>query len=121
MTRTHCKMCRRELWDGGNAISIDQCTSPGNETCILSTSQNNLVAALKSLIPLVNVATPNDTQILRTALAIVEQVRPSSRSCPKCAKVLVVKGTTIQPHYANQADEKTCEASFRTVLGGILL
>lgn len=117
----HCPKCRREAWDGGGAISVDVCVKTDGDTCALVVNQNSLIAALKSVIRSVVITTENKL-IVRTALAVVEHVTPSSRACPKCAKPLVVgQRNVISVHHASNADQRPCPASYGTVLGGFLL
>ncbi len=122
ITPMHCPKCRRQTWSQTSPISIDQCESTGCVSCVLTVNQNNLVAAFKSCLPLItNTVAPKDSLVLRTALAVIEHVRPSSRSCPLCERTNVVKGTTVAVHHANNEDTKPCDASYKMVLGGVLI
>jgi len=120
---THCKKCRRELWLGGCAINIDSCDFPGNATCVLTMNQNSLVDAIKSIVPIIKNATREEALVLRTVLAVVEHVRPSSGSCPlkSCSQPLVVSRGVVAVHFAQAGDQRPCPASYRNVLGGFLM
>lgn len=113
---TNCSRCRREVWIEKLPITANQCEFAGGVTCLLTMSVNSLVSALKSVLK-----TPMDKTVIRTALAVIESVRPSSRHCPTCEKACVVVGNTVSVHYPSNESTIVCSASFHTVLGGVLM
>lgn len=118
---THCPKCRRERWTPdapSGSINPDVCEFTGGATCVLTMNQNSLVEAVRSLAKLVKVTTKEDLMVLRTAMAVVEHVRPSSGSCPLCGQVLVTKFTEIQIHYP-KSGVKLCDAVGGRILGGV--
>ncbi len=119
----NCPKCRREQWEGDLAINVDQCEYTGSVTCVLTMNQNSLVDSAKSIAKMLVARTLTREEILqlRTALAVVEHVRPSSTTCPLCSKPLVVSRSVVAVHHARNDDTRPCDASYRSVIGGFLM
>jgi len=124
VVETHCKKCRRELWKGDvgfNSINPESCEFTGGVTCVLTMNQNSLIEGVKAMVKMVKSPTREEMLAMRTVLAVVEQVRPSSTSCPSCATPLVVSRTKVAVHFAKSDDQRPCPASYGTVLAGFLM
>lgn len=120
---TKCRTCTRVIWDGGHALDDDECATEKDYSCRVTADKNKLIAALHSVIKLAHKRefTADDRAILRTAMVIGEEARPSSRHCPKCGKIEVVRRGEVTPHYANHADTKLCPASNHAILMGVMM
>lgn len=92
------------------------CDEQEGRACCLRKDLNSLVAALRSVIK-----TKLDPQAVKTALVIVEHIQPSSHYCPLCEKPGVVRNGAVQVHFASVTQDRPCDASYGTVIGGILM
>lgn len=117
-TQENCPTCGRPRWSGlsDGAIDIEECEATGGVTCRLATQRNSLVSAMRRL------AHANcDPATKRSCMAILEMIAPSSKSCPLCRETCVTRsGGSIVPHYPNKDSKTLCDASFGTLLGGVL-
>lgn len=110
-----CKTCGRVVWNGGHAISIDECHHPGGEICTLISQRNSLVAAVKKLAK-----ARCDEATTKAVMAVVEEVSPT-RNCPHCGRPDVVgPRQVINVHFINNMDKNPCWTSFKTVIGGMI-
>lgn len=91
------------------------CDYRGSTSCELTRDKNSLVAALRLVIK-----TKLDPDAVKTALAIVEHVAPTSHYCPLCERPGVVRNNAVHVHFASVAHSKPCPASYKSVLGGVL-
>lgn len=93
----------------------DECEKQNGEICTLVTNQNSLVAALRLIVK-----TKFDRDAVKTALIVLDSIAGSSHRCPVCEATGVVRNNTVNVHFTKPTDDKPCQASYKTVLGGIL-
>jgi hypothetical protein len=74
-----------------------------------------LVAGIRLIVK-----TKLDPDAVKTTLAIVEHVSPTGHACPSCGCPGVVRNNTVQVHFASVTHSRPCDASYKTVLGGVL-
>jgi hypothetical protein len=47
--KTHCDTCKRRLWDGGHALSPEECDRPDGENCLLNAAVGRMAKALNDV------------------------------------------------------------------------
>lgn len=109
-----CAHCLRHLWLASGPITLETCHCPGNDTCRLVTQRNVLIASMRALLK-------DPVASRRTALAMIEEIVPSSDNCPLCGANFAVSRGSVVVHFAHSGDTRPCRASFKRVLGGALV
>lgn len=112
-----CHRCLRPEWDGGGPITVERCVDSGDDMCSLVAQRNTLVAVVRSLLA----DRSDDKAVRRTAQILLEQIVPSGTSCVLCGRTSVVRDGATSVHFARVTDTRPCPASFRRVVGGLLL
>lgn len=124
-----CSACSRPIWSGGHAISDRECASPGDTDCRKTHDLSVAVSAVQSLTAIVlehrdfNSLSDDTRAKVRTALTVIEELRPSSRNCPVCGATLVVRDNLVGIHYPQNVrlSKVLCPTVGDTILGGVRL
>lgn len=81
----------------------------------MTPNEQKLVNALRAVI-----LSHNKTSVVAAAL-VLEEVCGVSTDCPKCQRSNSVAKGYVKIHFARVTDARPCSASFKNVVGGILL
>lgn len=110
-----CKKCLRPKWQKDHLVTEGVCMECYPGICQALYERNIAVAVLRSVLK------SQDKATLLSAARILEDLSGPTRDCPKCNHPGVVSKGYVKIHYASVADGRPCVASFRNVVGGILL